>query len=349
MLFMLELHREGLVLAYHDRSDGGLYATLMEMAFASHCGLSIDISKLTRQESDNFRVLFSEELGSVLQISYENREKLFSIARKFQLIDYIYSLGYPNFDSQTVHILGDESWPVIMKDRYALQRIWSETSYRMQALRDNPVTAKQEYDRLIQIDEPPMPMKLTFDVSQHPAHALIAKTDAENLPKPRVAILREQGVNGHEEMAAAFMRAGFEAVDVTMTDLIAGNKNLADFSGMAACGGFSYGDVLGAGCAWAQTILDNPNLRSQFSDFFARPDTFGIGVCNGNQMLSQLRNIIPGASHWPTFERNDDGPFKARYSPVKIGKSNSVFLAGMEGSVIPMVSAHGEGKASGDE
>lgn len=219
----------------------------------------------------------------------------------------------------------------------------------MQTLRDNPVTARQEFDRIADANEPGMPMELTFDVSKHPALGIIAKYQAENLPKPRVAILREQGVNGHEEMAAAFMRAGFEAYDVTMTDLISGRQKLSDFGGMAACGGFSYGDVLGAGRAWAQTILTNPDLRAQFSEFFSRKDTFGIGVCNGNQMLSQLKDIIPGANHWPTFSRNDDGPFKARYSPVKIGKSPSVFLAGMEGSVIPMVSAHGEGKASGSE
>jgi len=296
-------------------------------------------------------VLFSEELGAVLQVRREKDwNRVLYIAEKYGLVKNIHDIGRPVFDSQQIYIGREHNDDIYLTfNRLDLQQTWSETSYRMQALRDNPVTAKHEFDRIADANEPSMPMKLTFDVGRHRALGIIAKYHAEDLPKPRIAILREQGVNGHEEMAAAFMRAGFEAVDVTMTDLIAGRKNLSDYQGMAACGGFSYGDVLGAGRAWAQTILTNPNLRSQFSGFFARPDTFGIGVCNGNQMLSQLKDIIPGATHWPTFGRNDDGPFKARYSPVTIGKNNSIFLAGMEGSIIPMVSAHGEGKASGSE
>lgn len=223
-------------------------------------------------------------------------EEVMEIAKIHGLAEFTHSIGKPDFKSQRVSIIAQEEGRLrqaLFTSRATLQQIWSETSYRMQARRDNPITAWQEFDRITQVDEPPMPMKLTFDVSKHPAHALIEKTTAENLPRPQVAILREQGVNGHNEMAAAFLRAGFDAVDVTMTALIEGRKKLSDFQVIAACGGFSYGDVLGAGRAWAQTILENPSLRTQFSEFFSRKDTAGIGVCNGNQMLTHLKEIIP--------------------------------------------------------
>lgn len=323
------------------------------MAFASHSGMNINMRSLTNwsmSKEDLFRTLFTEELGAVIQVKESDKWRLKTALAKYGLADNTHFVWTPDFASDHIWL---ETWwneDLLGKSRTELQRLWSETSYQMQARRDNPVTAGQEFDRMSETTEPPMPMHLTFDVSQHLAHDIIARYNADNsLKRPRVAILREQGVNGHEEMITAFMRAGFEAVDVTMTDLQAWRHKLADFSGIAASGGFSYGDVTGAGRAWAQVILNNPELRSQFEVFFAREDTFGIGVCNGNQMLTQLRDIIPGASHWPTFSRNDDGPFKARYSPVTIGESDSVFLRNMAGSIIPMVSAHGEGKASGSE
>lgn len=344
--FMLECHQKWIILAYHDRSDGGLYTTLLEMAFASHSGLNIDLAWLP----DNIKkVLFSEELGAVLQVREWDRKKMMNIAQKYHLYQHVHAIGKPDFQTQDI-IFRKNNNKLIHEDRVTFQKQWSETSYRMQALRDNPITAKQEFDRISETGEPPMPMNLTFDVSEHSAHEIIAKYDADNsLPKPRVAILREEGVNGHEEMMAAFMRAGFEAVDVHMTDLLEWRHNLADFWTIAMPGWFSYGDVTGAGRAWAQVILNNDQLRSQFETFFQRTDTSGVFVCNGNQAWSQLKDIIPGASHWPTFSRNDDGPFKAHYSSVKIGNTHSIFLAGMVGSVIPMVSAHGEGKASSSE
>ncbi len=344
--FMLELHSKWLMLAYHDRGDGGLYTTLLEMAFASHSGLRIDLSKLGSEEEIH-NILFSEELGAVMQVSSENIEEVRDIARNHGLLEHTHTIGEPEFRNEWIE-LNYEKRPLLFEKRGKLHQKWSETSYRMQALRDNPILAKEEFDRIAR-PEPMMPMKLTFDVSTHLAHAIIAKSDIEHLPKPKVAILREQWVNGHEEMAAAFMRAWFDAIDVTMTDLIEERKYLKDYQGLAACGGFSFGDVMWAGRAWAQVILNNDDIRSQFEEFFQRHDTFGIGVCNGNQMLSQLKFIIPGASHWPTFSHNDDGRFKARYSPVKIGESPSIFLNWMGGSIIPMVSAHGEWKASGSE
>jgi phosphoribosylformylglycinamidine synthase len=352
-LFMLEAHREWIILAYHDRSDGGLYTTLLEMAFTSHSGMNIDLSSLINDDISSeklMQALFNEELGAVMQIKKSAIPRLQALLLNHRLDSMSHKVWAPNFSDQKVSLYDGWNIALITKERNELQKLWSETSYRMQAERDNPVTAKLEYDRIEEVDESPMPMTLTFDVSKHPTHDIIARYNADNsLKKPRVAILREQWVNGHEEMIAAFMRAGFEAVDVTMTDLQEWRHNLKDFGWVAACGGFSYGDVLGAGRAWAQVILNNAKLRSQFEEFFTRENTFGIGVCNGNQMLSQLKEIIPWADHWPSFSRNDDGPFKARYSPVTIGKNNSIFLAWMEWSVIPMVSAHGEGKASAGE
>ncbi len=352
-LFMLECHQEGILLAYHDRSDGGLYATLLEMAFASHSGMHINMRALTKWSMSNvdvYRAFFTEELGGVIQVKAADTWKLQSLLEKYGLSENTHFVGTPDFTSDHIWVETQWSDDILGETRTSLQKLWSETSYRMQALRDNPVTAKQESDRVSEKDEPAMLMQLTFDVNTHPAHDILAKYNADtSLKKPRIAVLREQGVNGHEEMMAAFMRAGFETVDVTMTDLQAWRQNLADFSGIAVSGGFSYGDVTGAGRAWAQVILNNPELRTQFESFFARNNTFGIGVCNGNQMLSQLKDIIPWAEHWPSFSRNIDGPFKARYSPVTIWESASIFLRWMAWSTIPMVSAHGEGKASDSE
>jgi phosphoribosylformylglycinamidine synthase len=228
---------------------------------------------------------------------------------------------------------------IFSANRAELQQIWSEVSYRMQALRDNPDCAKQQFERIADDNDPGLSASLTYDLNDnivaHLAHG----------HRPKVAILREQGVNGHVEMAAAFDRAGFAAIDVHMTDIISGRVSLADFTGLVACGGFSYGDVLGAGGGWAKSILFNPKARDEFAAFFARQDTFGLGVCNGCQMMSGLKEIIPGAEHWPQFKRNLSEQFEARVAMVKIQASPSVLFKGMEGSMLPVVVAHGEGRA----
>jgi phosphoribosylformylglycinamidine synthase len=229
---------------------------------------------------------------------------------------------------------------VLSEKRVDLQRAWSETSFRMQQLRDHPECAQQEYDRILDAGDPGLSVTLSFDPADDVAAPFINCG-----ARPRVAILREQGVNGHVEMAAAFDRAGFAAIDVHMSDILAGRVALADFKGVVACGGFSYGDVLGAGQGWAKTILFNERARDSFSAFFARPDTFALGVCNGCQMMSALKDIIPGADAWPRFERNRVEQFEARFSMVELPESPSIFFAGMGGSRLPVVVSHGEGRA----
>jgi phosphoribosylformylglycinamidine synthase len=323
----------GQVLAYHDRSDGGLFTTLTEMAFAGHCGLDINITNLGEEA---LAVLFSEEPGAVLQVS---REHTVAVMARFvdAGVNHVQVIGRPN-DEDWLHIEQDGQL-IFDQSRVILQSLWSETSYRMQALRDNPECAQQEFDRLLQAD-PGLSVKLTYDPQEN-----ISAPFINSGVRPAIAILREQGVNGQVEMAAAFDRAGFRAVDVHMSDLLSGRVSLDSFKGLAACGGFSYGDVLGAGEGWAKTVLFNNKMRDQFSQFFHRNDTFSLGVCNGCQMVSNLKSLIPGADHWPRFVRNLSEQFEARFSLVQIQESPSIFFQGMAGSHMPVAVAHGEGYA----
>ena len=328
------LLEKDLIIAYHDRSDGGLFAAVCEMAFAGRCGVDIDMSALS---ADNIAALFSEELGAVIQIKHKDSKKVLKAFADAGLADAVKPIGSINKTDQIVFSRGDEV--VLENSRVEYQRLWSETSYRIQALRDNPECAQQEFDRLGE-DDPGLSAKLTFDQNKNIPAAYIKKK-----VKPRVAILREQGVNGQMEMAAAFDRAGFSAVDVHMSDILSGRVSLDDFKGMAACGGFSYGDVLGAGEGWAKTVLFNNKARDQFEAFFHRNDTFSLGVCNGCQMMSNLKGLIPGADHWPRFVRNTSEQFEARVALVQIEESPSILLKGMAGSHMPVAIAHGEGRA----
>ncbi|MFO7857889.1 MAG: phosphoribosylformylglycinamidine synthase [Ectothiorhodospiraceae bacterium] len=329
------LNRDGLLLAYHDRSDGGLLVTLAEMAFAGRTGVQVD---LTGQGVDPLAALFAEEPGVVVQVAAEACETVLERFRAAGLGECVHELGGLTEDD-TLTIRQDER-VLLHRERTALQRLWQETTWRMQRLRDDPDCADEEYDALLDRDDPGLQAALSFDPADDVAAPAVARG-----ARPRVAVLREQGVNGHMEMAAAFHCAGFQAVDVHMTDLLAGDARLADYHGLAACGGFSYGDVLGAGGGWAKTILYNPGLFEQFVGFFQRPDTFALGVCNGCQMLAHLREIIPGADGWPAFARNRSEQFEARLSQVEVLPSPSLFLQGMEGSRLPIAVAHGEGRA----
>ena len=331
------LNAAGQLLAYHDRSDGGLFVTLCEMMFASHVGVTVDIDPLVDADG-MLAVLFNEELGAVLQV---RRRDLAAVEEAFEaagLAAECHPIGSVNRTGRLiVRARGRE---VYSESGVVLQRAWAETSHRMQMLRDNPACVQEEYERLLDAADPGLHPKLTFDPSDDIAAAFIASGE-----QPRIAILREQGVNGQVEMAAGFLRAGFEAVDVHMSDVIAGRVSLRDFQGFAACGGFSYGDVLGAGEGWAKSILFNPRARDEFEAFFQRRDSFGLGVCNGCQMMSNLRNLIPGAEHWPHFVRNRSEQFEARFVMVEVTPSPSLFFAGMAGSRIPIATAHGEGYA----
>lgn len=331
---MQQLHQQQLLLAYHDRSDGGLLVTLCEMAFAGHCGLAIDLTGLS---SDPIALLFSEELGAVIQCQRTEQQAVFAILQDAGLAQCCHAIGTLAADDQ-ISITQNET--VLLKEaRATLQRQWSATSHQMQALRDNPSCVKEAEARIEQAD-PGLTPHLSFDLQQNPAAPMINQG-----ARPKIAILRDQGINGQLEMAAAFDRAGFTCVDVHLSDIIAGRTGLDSFQGLAACGGFSYGDVLGAGEGWAKTILFNQQARQQFAAFFARSDTFGLGVCNGCQMLSNLRELIPGADDWPHFVRNRSEQFEARVSLVEILDSPSILLQGMAGSRIPIAVAHGEGRA----
>jgi phosphoribosylformylglycinamidine synthase len=331
-----QLADEGRLLAYHDRADGGLLATLAEMAFAGHCGLEAD---LTGPAGDGgaAAALFAEELGAVVQIPAGEREAVLGVLGANGLVDCVHVLGRPRTDDRLLVTAGGAT--LLDADRVALHRTWSETSYRMQALRDDPDCAGEAYDRLLDRDDPGLSATLTFDPGEDVAAPFVAGEAA-----PRVAVVREQGVNGQVEMAAAFRRAGFEAVDVHMSDLETGEADLAGFQALAACGGFSYGDVLGAGGGWAKAILENARLREQFGAFFERPDTLALGVCNGCQMMSQLSALIPGAEHWPAFRRNRSEQFEARLVMAEVADSPSLLTAGMAGSKLPIAVAHGEGR-----
>jgi len=337
-----DLNHQGKLLAYHDRSDGGLLTSLCEMAFAGHCGLSIDISGLlgssVNPDANALDVLFNEELGAVMQINSNDIEFIMNDLRAAGLGDCAHVIGSVS-QSDRIAIYNDVE-PIFEDSRINLQRAWAETSYQMQALRDNPECAQQEFDLILDDKDPGISAQLSFDLNDNVAAPYIASG-----VKPRMAILREQGVNGHIEMAAAFDHAGFSSVDVHMSDILSGRVSLADFNGLVACGGFSYGDVLGAGEGWAKTILFNDRARDEFSGFFARDDSFALGVCNGCQMMANIKSLIPGAQYWPHFVRNQSEQFEARFSTVEVLESPSVFLQGMAGSRMPIAVAHGEGRA----
>ncbi len=326
------LNGEGKLLAYHDRSDGGLWATLCEMAFASHIGLDINLDELS---GDVISALFNEELGAVVQVRRSDLQQTLSVCKDAGLA--VHEIAVLN-EHGTIELMRAGK-TLFSANGIALKRIWSETTYRMQQLRDNPACAQQEYERNLDPADPGLHVKLTYDLDKTPVAPALLKS------RPRMAILREQGVNGHVEMAAAFDRAGFATVEVHMSDIISGRVALADFKGMAACGGFSYGDVLGAGEGWAKSILFNPRARDEFTAFFQRDDTFALGVCNGCQMMSKLHEIIPGAAHWPHFARNQSEQFEARLVMVEVQHSPSILFDGMAGSRLPVVTAHGEGYA----
>ena len=329
-----ELRDEGLILAYHDRSDGGLFVTLCEMAFAGHCGVDVELAAVG---ADDLAALFSEELGAVIQVRHTETDAVLQILDYHGLAEFSPVIGMLDDDDQ-IRICR-RCRPLFEASRAELQAIWSETSHRLQALRDHPDCAAEAHARIAAPD-PGLHARLTFDPDDDPTAPYV-----ERGVRPPIAILREQGVNGQVEMAAAFHAAGFECVDVHLSDIIAGRVDLARFRGLAACGGFSYGDVLGAGEGWAKTILFNPRARDQFQAFFERPDTFALGVCNGCQMLSNLRELIPGAAHWPHFVRNRSEQFEARTLMIEVQDTPSILLAGMSGSRMPIAVAHGEGRA----
>ena len=337
-----QLAVENLALAYHDRSDGGLFATVAEMAFAGHCGVSLQLEGLCDGSPAGVAcALFAEELGAVMQIRRDARDAVLGILREAGLASCAHVIGAPNASDDLRIMQGGKS--LLCESRVELQRAWSEMTYRLQSLRDNPECAQQEFDRILDTTDTGLSVSLSFDPMENVAAPFI-KASA----RPKVAILREQGVNGHVEMAAAFDRAGFSAVDVHMSDILSGRVSLAGFKGAVACGGFSYGDVLGAGKGWARTILFHARARDEFSAFFGRDDTFALGVCNGCQMMSALKSLIPGADAWPRFERNTVEQFEARFTMVELPPSPSLFFADMAGSRMPVVVSHGEGRAEFD-
>jgi phosphoribosylformylglycinamidine synthase len=330
---LAEARAQDLVLAYHDRSDGGVFATLAEMAFAGHCGVDV---KLPAGQNGAAGALFSEELGVVLQCKGEHAAALHSIFARHGLGGHTHAIGSATRGLRViVEAAGqriDESWE-------DLRRAWSEVSFRMRELRDEPGCAREEYAAVCDTGAPGINVALTFDPDEDVSAPFV------HTAKPKVAVLREQGVNSQVEMAAVFERVGFESHDVHMTDVLSGRVRLGDFTGLVACGGFSYGDVLGAGEGWAKSILYHPATRAEFQSFLERQDTFTLGVCNGCQMFAALKEIVPGAAHWPRFVRNRGEQFEGRFSLVELQRSPSIFLAGMDGSMLPIAVAHGEGRA----
>ncbi len=333
-----ELNAQGLLLAYHDRADGGLFATIAEMAFAGRTGVDINLDMLAADSSELAAALFAEELGAVVQVKRDDLETVLTELNAAGLGDSVKVIGSVNPDDEVRFHFDDEE--VYSESRTQLQRWWAETSYQIQALRDNSDCAKQEFDGLLDVANPGLSAELSFDQNEDVAAPYI-----QTGVRPQMAIIREQGVNGQIEMAAAFDRAGFAAVDVHMSDILSGRVDLDRFKGLVACGGFSYGDVLGAGEGWAKSILFNRRARDQFQSFFNREDTFALGVCNGCQMLSNLHELIPGAELWPHFVRNMSEQFEARVAMVEVQQSNSILLQGMAGSRMPIAIAHGEGRA----
>jgi phosphoribosylformylglycinamidine synthase len=353
-----KLNEQNLLLAYHDKSDGGLFATVAEMAFAGRCGVSLNIDLLTidpysadwgdfkirpeqvavQRNEITVKALFNEELGAVIQVPAASRNDVLGKLREAGLSKCSFVIGAPN-KKGTIDVYRDAK-VVFTASRAELQSTWSEVSYRIASLRDEPNSVKAEFDRIQKADDRGLFSELTYDASEDIAAPFINKG-----AKPKVAILREQGVNGQIEMAAAFDRAGFEAYDVHMTDLFEGRHRLPEFNALVACGGFSYGDVLGAGSGWAKSVLFNAKLADSFAEFFHRKDTLSLGVCNGCQMMSQLKGIIPGADPWPQFVRNASEQYEARLTMVEVLPNPSLFFTGMAGSKMPIVIAHGEGQA----
>ena len=357
---IITLRERNAILAYHDRSDGGLLACIAEMAFASHCGISLNVDLLCidpqtepdygdaknwatqvsgRRHEQTMRALFSEELGAVIQIERSQRDAVFAVLRECGISAFSHVIGKPN-QSDALEIWRDAKC-VYTESRVHLQKLWQNTSYQIARLRDNPNCVDSEYQSVEDKNDPGMSPILRFDPNENPSAPFINKGT-----RPKMAILREQGVNSHLEMAYAMDLAGFASHDVHMSDLLSGQAKLEDYQGLVACGGFSYGDVLGAGEGWAKTILFNPQLSEQFASFFQRNDSFALGVCNGCQMMSNLASLIPGAKAWPKFTRNQSEQYEARLVMVEILQSPSLFFQGMSGSHLPIAVAHGEGFAN---
>ena len=322
------------VAAYHDRSDGGLLAAVCEMQFAGRLGVDLSLSG---PQEEVLAQLFNEELGAVIQVADSDMEEVVRVLAEHEVAWS--DIGRVNNDRQTLSLRQDGAL-VLERDRASLQQTWSEVSYRMQSLRDNPSTAREAFDAIADDSDPGLHAALTFETN-----ALEQPPALTGKARPRVAILREQGVNSQFEMASAFLRAGFDAIDVHTSDLLAGREDLETMQGIVACGGFSFGDVLGAGGGWAKSILFNEQLAEAFATFFARSDSFALGVCNGCQMLSQLKPLIPGAEHWPRFLRNRSEQFEARLSLVEVASSPSLFLRDMDGCRLPIATSHAEGRA----
>ena len=328
-----QLIKEKKIIAYHDRSDGGLICSLIEMAFAGRSGLDIKLDQICESHDQTFEALFNEELGIVIQVPSKHIEEVIHLVSEVGFAKEVFRIASPNKSKLIKLFRGKElafEWK--LED---LLKEWNFVSYKMQSLRDNPETAKQEYLFDTDEDRKGLNPKISFE---------IPKKITSFSSRPSVAILREQGVNGQVEMAAAFDRVGFSCTDVHMTDLIAGRRKLEEFSGLVACGGFSYGDVLGAGEGWATSILYNESLREDFQRFFSRDDVFTLGVCNGCQAIALLSDLIPGSNLWPKFVRNKSEKFEARLIQLLIGKSPSIFFQGMDDSVLPVAVAHGEGQ-----
>ena len=321
-----------LIQAYHDRSDGGLFACVSEMAFAGNMGLDLSLEAANQEEL--LKLLFSEELGCVIQIQNGDLDDVLDILNEASLSNSIYPIGTVVKDKQ-ISIKNNELNHSF--DLKTLRQAWSRMSYEMQKLRDNPETAEEGFKKILDVNDPGLNPKIKFSPTQ---------IDYKRLTKsnPKVAILRDQGVNSQIEMAVAFNKAGFNAYDIHMTDILNGQVNLDEYIGLVVCGGFSYGDVLGAGGGWSKSVLFNQNAQNQFKTFFHREETFSLGICNGCQMMSQLKDLIPGADHWPRFVRNLSEQFEARLNMVEVLESNSIFLNGMEGSMIPIATSHGEGR-----
>jgi phosphoribosylformylglycinamidine synthase len=332
-----ELKDRGLALAYHDRSDGGVLVTALEMAFASRCGLAVDLGEV----GDPIAACFAEELGAVIQVASSRVDEALAVFESHRLRGLVRDLGAPVAGGERIQVRANGR-EVYTAQRADLQRRWSEVSFRLQEMRDNPDCAREEYSRLLDRDDPGLHARLTYDPSDNVAAPFVSSA------RPAIAVLREQGVNSQTEMAAVFTRCGFDAYDVHMTDILAGRVALGRFHGLVACGGFSYGDVLGAGGGWAKSILFNARARDEFAAFFARDATFTLGVCNGCQMLAALKQLIPGADRWPRFVRNRSEQYEARLSLVGVPRTSSVLLSGMQGSVLPITVAHGEGLAEFD-